>query len=308
MSVQGFTMSKTELAYLLGIIWDTFQKQESGKGLSTEDFTAALKSKLDSLPSTAAANVIEAVKLAGVALTPDVNKAVNIPQMGGANASSNGTIGLVPAPQSAEREKYLRGDGSWSVPDNTVYSVVTALAAGLMSPEMLEKLNGIATGATANIGTITEILMNGASKGTSGQVNLGTVLTEHQSLSHLAPKASPALTGTPTAPTATSGTNSTQIATTAFVAAAISAALANISGISFSFVQTLPASGEVGVFYFVPDASGSGTNNYIEYVWNASASKFEEVGRPQVDLSGYMKSSDYPLITESEIDTIVAAL
>lgn len=39
-----------------------------------------------------------------------------------------------------------------------------------------------------------------------------------------APKASPALTGTPTAPTAAAGTNTTQIATTAFVKAAVDAA------------------------------------------------------------------------------------
>ncbi len=39
-----------------------------------------------------------------------------------------------------------------------------------------------------------------------------------------APKASPALTGTPTAPTAAAGTNTTQIATTAFVTSAISTA------------------------------------------------------------------------------------
>src|SRR5215470_16774778 len=38
----------------------------------------------------------------------------------------------------------------------------------------------------------------------------------------LAPKASPALTGNPTAPTQTSGNNSTRIATTAFVADAVS--------------------------------------------------------------------------------------
>lgn len=40
-------------------------------------------------------------------------------------------------------------------------------------------------------------------------------------LSTLAPKASPTLTGTPTAPTASTGTNTTQIATTAFVQSAI---------------------------------------------------------------------------------------
>lgn len=38
------------------------------------------------------------------------------------------------------------------------------------------------SGFTTNTGTITGITMNGVSKGTSGNVNLGTVLTEHQSL------------------------------------------------------------------------------------------------------------------------------
>lgn len=37
-------------------------------------------------------------------------------------------------------------------------------------------------GFTKNAGTITGITMNGVSKGTSGVINLGTVLTEHQSL------------------------------------------------------------------------------------------------------------------------------
>ena len=39
-------------------------------------------------------------------------------------------------------------------------------------------------GYTTNVGTITGITMNGASKGTSGNVDLGTVLTAHQSLSN----------------------------------------------------------------------------------------------------------------------------
>ena len=44
------------------------------------------------------------------------------------------------------------------------------------------KLAGIAAGATANTGTITGIKMNGASKGTSGVVDLGTVITAHQTV------------------------------------------------------------------------------------------------------------------------------
>jgi hypothetical protein len=52
-----------------------------------------------------------------------------------------------------------------------------------MSSADKTKLNGIAAGATANTGTITGIKMNGASKGTSGVVDLGTVITAHQDIS-----------------------------------------------------------------------------------------------------------------------------
>lgn len=61
---------------------------------------------------------------------------------------------------------------------DTTYSNATTSAAGLMSADDKTKLNGIATGATANIGTITGITMNGSSKGTSGVVDLGTVITD----------------------------------------------------------------------------------------------------------------------------------
>lgn len=59
----------------------------------------------------------------------------------------------------------------------------------------------------------------------------------------LAPIASPALTGTPTAPTATTSSNTTQIATTAFTKAAIAAALAGyalLASPTFSGVPTAP--------------------------------------------------------------------
>ncbi|MBQ0112214.1 MAG: hypothetical protein KBT03_03700 [Bacteroidales bacterium] len=61
---------------------------------------------------------------------------------------------------------------------DTTYSVATTSTNGLMSSTDKSKLDGIANGATANIGTITEIKMNGSSKGTSGVVDLGTVITD----------------------------------------------------------------------------------------------------------------------------------
>lgn len=88
---------------------------------------------------------------------------------------------------------------------------------------------------------------------------------------------------------------------------AIDAALADITGVEFQIVQTLPATGEKGVIYLVPN-SGSGSNSYDEYIWitNGSTSKFEKIGTTDVDLSGYVLYTDLVAITNSEIDTIVA--
>jgi len=69
------------------------------------------------------------------------------------------------------------------------------------------------------------------------QANVSTINTNLTT--NYAPKASPALTGTPTAPTATNGTNTTQIATTAFVMTqAFSAVLPNQAGNGGKFVTT----------------------------------------------------------------------
>ena len=74
-------------------------------------------------------------------------------------------------------------------------SAATTSNAGLMSAADKSKLDGIAANATAvtsttvtgwgftkNAGTITGIKMNGSSKGTSGVIDLGTVLTAHQAI------------------------------------------------------------------------------------------------------------------------------
>ena len=87
-------------------------------------------------------------------------------------ASSGGTdVSLV-----TTGEKY-----TWNSKAST--SVATTSANGLMSKSDKSKLDGIASGATANVGTITGIKMNGSSKGTSGVVDLGTVITAHQDIS-----------------------------------------------------------------------------------------------------------------------------
>ena len=64
----------------------------------------------------------------------------------------------------------------------------------------------------------------------SGNSNFVTGGTVYSTTNTLAPKASPAFTGTPTAPTADAGTNTTQVATTEFVQTAVSGATSGITG------------------------------------------------------------------------------
>lgn len=52
------------------------------------------------------------------------------------------------------------------------------------------KINGQVLTSDLSVGTITGITMNGVSKGLSGNINLGTVLTSHQSLTAYASKQS----------------------------------------------------------------------------------------------------------------------
>lgn len=119
-----------------------------------------------------------------------------------------------------------------------------------------------------------------------------------------AAKSSPTLTGTPKAPTASAGDNSTQIATTAFVSTAVANAIAGVTGISYSVVQSLPQTGQNGVIYLV--AHNHGTRDaYDEYIWTGSA--FEKLGNTDIDLTDYMLKTDMVAITNAEIDTIMAA-
>ena len=89
-----------------------------------------------------------------------------------------------------------------------------------------------------------------------------TVLTQHQDISGLAPKASPAFTGTPTAPTASTGTNTTQIATTAFVRTEVDSRMAANDAMIFKgtigtggTVTAIPATHNAGWTYKVITAA-----------------------------------------------------
>lgn len=80
-----------------------------------------------------------------------------------------------------------RWSGSRYIRLNT-YDEATQSASGLMSAADKTKLDGVAEGATANIGTITSVKMNGSTVSLSGEADLGTVITSHQDISGKADK------------------------------------------------------------------------------------------------------------------------
>ena len=68
----------------------------------------------------------------------------------------------------------------------------------------------------------------------------------------------------------------------------ISQAIGNSGNFSIQIVQSLPASGIGGTFYFVSN-SGSGDNIYDEYLYVNN--EWEKIGTNGIDLTGYVPTS-----------------
>ena len=73
-----------------------------------------------------------------------------------ASADSNGTVGLVPAPQAGQQDLYLKGDGSWANPTEAVVLEVNKLNASINT------LVGIDTGLSVRA-IATDIALDAAS-------------------------------------------------------------------------------------------------------------------------------------------------
>lgn len=258
-----------------------FVAQETGKGLSSNDYTSAEKTKLSGIAEGANKYVHPSytaqksglykvtVDASGhVSATTAVAKAditaLGIPaqdttysNMAAATASAAGKAGLVPAPAAGKQASFLRGDGSWVVPENTTYADATTSTHGLMSAADKTKLNGVATGAQVN-------------KIESVKVN-GTALTIDSSKAV--------------------NVDLTAYAKSADVTKEIASAVSGVTQIDYSVVEALPSTGKKGIIYLVAN-SDSGNNIYDEYIYINS--KFEKLGSREMDLSSYAKKTDIP--------------
>ena len=89
--------------------------------------------------------------------------------------------------------------------------------------------------------------------------------------------------------------------TQAQVSQAITAAVADITSFEFQVVEDLPGTGEKGIIYLVAHSHGEG-DGYDEYIWVNNA--FEKIGNTDIDLSGYVLSTDLVEITAEEVQSL----
>lgn len=189
----------------------------NGKGLSTEDFTTALKTKLEGLNNyndTALSNAINKLRNDFDTLVDgDASEAIDtfneiIAFLDGVqdNESLDSIIasieqqiaakytkpsGGIPKGDLAQAVQTSLGKADTALQSETDPIFSASAAAGIKASD-ISNWNS----KTSNVGTITEIKMNGASKGKSGVIDLGTVITAHQDISGKADKSSLATVAT----------------------------------------------------------------------------------------------------------------
>lgn len=285
-------LNDTGLQYFYNKLKTIFQAQETGKGLSTNDYTTNEKNKLSGISDGAQVNVIETVKKNGTALTV-TSKAVDI-------SVPTKTSELTNDSDFVEDANYVHTDNNYTSDEKT-------------------KLAGIAAGAEVNQNAFgsakfkqnpsssswTSINSNAKSDALyfipGSNISMISALAEG---SHRGVQISASWPPSMTAEEASAGTNVySRIISPKVLHDAIAEAVGEITTMSYQIVEELPATGSTGVIYLI--SHGPETMNvYDEYIWIGST--FEMIGSTAVDLSGYMKTTDMVAITTAEIDSLFA--
>lgn len=301
-------LNDTGLTYFYNKLKTIFQLQESGKGLSTNDYTTAEKTKLSGIAEGAEVNqnAFSNVKVGTTTVAAD-GKTDTLELAAGTNITvtpdaTNDKITIATSAEVNQNAFTKVKVGSTTVEADSKTDTIELVAGSnvTLTPDAAnDKVTIAATNTTYDAATANPVMDGTAAVGTS---------EKYAREDHVHPKdtskanlASPTFTGTPKAPTAAAGTKTTQIATTAFVDTAITNALAGITGITYEVVTSLPTTGQAGVIYLVSHSHGT-SDIYDEYIWVNS--KFEKIGNTDIDLSDYMKTTDMVAITTAEIDTL----
>lgn len=294
----------------------------TGKGLSTNDLTDALKqtydetvSKVDQIIAEGGEpNVIETVKVNGTALTPDAEKAVNIDLSGYVKTTDlptkvsdltndgDGTIG-----SKFATEAYVNANGGKidKIKVNGTEQTITNKAVDITVPTKTSDLTNDSNFAVDANYVHTDNNYTTAEKNKLSGVAAGAQVNKIESIK----VNGTAQTITSKAVDITVPTNNNQLTngagyqTASEVQTAINSAISGITGIDFQVVASLPATGTKGVIYLISN-SGTGTNIYDEYIWVTN--RFEKIGTTEIDLSNYYNTTNLLALTNQEIDTIIS--
>lgn len=177
-------LDQNGLLYLWGKIKEQLGNKvdkESGKVLSSNDYTNSDKDKLASLKTysnassdsdglmssadkdkldniqhnanyyelpTATSDVLGGVKIGSGLNVVSSTGVLSAKPMVGASDGSNGEAGIVPGPMSSQKDLFLKGDGSWAKPEGAIYGPATGTENGLMSFEDKKKLDAFGEAST----------------------------------------------------------------------------------------------------------------------------------------------------------------
>ena len=297
----------------LALVWEKIKNDLSGKvdkvdgkGLSSNDYTSTEKTKLANVASGAQVNVLEGIQKNGDTVQI-VNKIANIsvPTKTSDITNDSGFITTSDIPEGAAASTttpamdgtaatgselaFARGDHVHPTDTSrAAASDVTALTTRVGDLE-----TAVGTGGSVDSKISSAIAgLDSSIASTSNQAIASVTLTDGK------------ITGSTkiTIPTNNNQlTNGAGYQTASDVSAAIATAVAGITSFEYEVVQSLPAEGEAGVIYLVAHSHGTG-DSYDEYIWVSNA--FEKIGNTDIDLSGYVLSTDLVAITSTEINTI----
>ena len=277
-----------------------------GKGLSSNDYTSTEKTKLANVASGAQVNVLEGIQKNGDTVQI-VNKIANIsvPTKTSDITNDSGFITTSDIPEGAAASTttpvmdgtaavgtelaFARGDHVH--PTDTSRAAASDVTALTTRVGDLETAVGTGGSVDSKITAAIESLDSSIAS-TSNQAIASVTLTDGK------------ITGSTkiTVPTNNNQlTNGAGYQTASDVSTAIATAVAGITSFEYEVVQSLPAEGEAGVIYLVAHSHGTG-DSYDEYIWVSNT--FEKIGNTDIDLSGYVLSTDLVAITSTEINTI----
>lgn len=307
--IEGKIVRVSMLNYFYQLIRDIFVLQETGKGLSTNDYTTDEKTAVAKI--TDIETDLEG-KVDGGIITDGGGypRSVKFNQL-------DGETGYIQFGEDSSGELFIK---SFSGGPGGVYNYGIAKASDITIKSV--KVNGTALTPDSNKAVDVDVpVFSGYG---TGQPGMGTEECVNVKIADRGDSDYIDINFTANGLTLTGsiydndiagGTNcrsSRIIPDETRVSALIAAGLADISGVDFVVVaanEELPETGVKGKFY-LKDTGATGGNKYDEYVWvnHGTAEEpnygYEKLGTMAVDLTGYIKESDIQFATKADIDAI----